>query len=72
MMETDYKCKNCHYCHSLDIQEKTFESDMEKLIFSARFIVCEDCGNKRCPKASHHIHECTNSNKPGQIGSVYP
>jgi len=34
-------------------------------------IVCPQCGNKRCPHASDHRHACTNSNEPGQIGSVY-
>jgi hypothetical protein len=33
--------------------------------------LCPDCGNKRCPKASHHDHGCTRSNDPGQSGSVY-
>jgi len=36
------------------------------------FIVCPDCGNKRCPKANHHDSDCTNSNEPGQAGSAYP
>lgn len=35
------------------------------------FRVCPDCGNKRCPKAKHHDHACTNSNEPGQTGSIY-
>lgn len=34
-------------------------------------VVCSICGNKRCPKATNHILECTNSNEPGQEGSVY-
>lgn len=34
-------------------------------------IVCPLCGNKRCPHASHHDHECTDSNEPGQHGSVF-
>lgn len=33
--------------------------------------LCPDCGNKRCPRATHHIHECTGSNEPGQPGSDY-
>jgi DNA-directed RNA polymerase subunit RPC12/RpoP len=36
-----------------------------------RMIVCPDCGNKRCPRATHHDHACTNSNEPGQHGSIY-
>lgn len=34
-------------------------------------IVCSACGNKRCPKATFHENECTNSNAPGQKGSSY-
>lgn len=37
----------------------------------SRFIVCPDCGNKRCPKATDHNLACTNSNEPGQPGSRY-
>lgn len=35
------------------------------------FIVCPNCGNKRCPRATDHDLECTNSNEPGQEGSRY-
>jgi len=35
------------------------------------FIVCPDCGNKRCPKATHHRNACTGSNDAGQTGSRY-
>ena len=34
-------------------------------------IVCHECGNKRCPKASDHELQCTKSNEPGQPGSAY-
>ncbi len=37
----------------------------------ARFIVCNICGNKRCPHATDHRLACTNSNEPGQKGSNY-
>ena len=37
----------------------------------AFMILCPDCGNKRCPKASDHSLGCTGSNEPGQPGSVY-
>ncbi len=36
-----------------------------------RFNVCHICGNKRCPHASDHNYDCTNSNDVGQTGSVY-
>ena len=34
-------------------------------------VLCPECGNKRCPKASDHELACTGSNDPGQAGSVY-
>ncbi|HFQ8316310.1 hypothetical protein ABK733_18395 [Citrobacter freundii] len=37
-----------------------------------RFVVCPDCGNKRCPHANDHRNVCAGSNEPGQIGSAYP
>lgn len=36
-----------------------------------RMVVCPDCGNKRCPKATDHRFLCTNSNESGQTGSSY-
>lgn len=32
---------------------------------------CETCGNKRCPHHTDHRLACTNSNEPGQPGSVF-
>lgn len=58
-------CKNCHKC----LEGKLNEFDMP--ITWTRMIVCSICGNKRCPKATNHEFECTNSNEPGQIGFVY-
>ncbi|HGK3911480.1 hypothetical protein [Klebsiella pneumoniae] len=37
-----------------------------------RFVVCPDCGNKRCPRENDHRNACTGSNEPGQEGSAYP
>lgn len=34
-------------------------------------ILCPECGNKRCPKATDHRHDCTGSNEPGQLGSRF-
>lgn len=36
-----------------------------------RMVICPDCGNKRCPKATHHNNACTNSNDIGQKGSSW-
>lgn len=41
-------------------------------ISDMRFVVCPDCGNKRCPHANDHRQACTGSNEPGQEGSAYP
>ena len=40
-------------------------------MYMTQMIVCPNCGNKRCPKASDHDLECTGSNDPGQPGSVF-
>lgn len=38
----------------------------------SHFVVCPECGNKRCPHANDHRNACTGSNEPGQEGSAYP
>jgi len=40
-------------------------------VLLSTFVVCAICGNKRCPKATDHALDCTNSNAPGQKGSVW-
>ena len=59
----------CHRC----IREKDLRSPYmpELPLSSARMIVCPECGNKRCPKASDHRLACTGSNATGQAGSIY-
>lgn len=65
-----------------DQQEQTFKSlregkcgchrcIRERGEVAMHMIVCPQCGNKRCPRASDHELACTNSNEPGQTGSVY-
>ncbi|WP_284973164.1 hypothetical protein [Atlantibacter hermannii] len=49
----------CHTCRPVTM------TDM-------RFVVCPECGNKRCPHANDHRNVCTGSNEPGQEGSAYP
>lgn len=46
-------------------------ADNWQIVFARRMILCPECGNKRCPKATDHKLECTNSNEPGQAGSDY-
>lgn len=53
---------DCHFCAANDDSLPWAWTVM---------ILCPDCGNKRCPKASDHRLACTRSNEPGQPGSVY-
>jgi hypothetical protein len=43
----------------------------ERHFHMGRMFLCAKCGNKRCPHAKDHRNECTNSNEPGQKGSLY-
>lgn len=58
-------CYNCHRC----VQDQTTVVGLP--VSTSRMLVCPECQNKRCPKASDHTLACTNSNEPGQAGSVY-
>lgn len=60
----DKGCENCHKC-----LRGVMENGL--LVTSQRMIFCPECHNKRCPKASDHNLKCTNSNEPGQNGSIY-
>lgn len=59
-----YKCW-CYNCLHEIKDERGWPVTM------STFIVCPDCGNKRCPKSTDHNLACTNSNDPGQPGSRY-
>jgi len=48
----------CHTCRPITIED-------------SRMVLCPTCGNKRCPRATNHNNACTNSNDPGQEGSIY-
>lgn len=43
----------------------------ESLGSMGMMVLCETCGNKRCPHATFHGNECTGSNEPNQPGSAY-
>jgi len=58
-------CGNCHKCLESARDEYGFP------VLASRMVLCADCGNKRCPHATDHNLDCTNSNDPDQIGSVY-
>lgn len=58
-------CNNCHTCLSGKVTETGLP------ITLIRMIVCPECYNKRCPKATDHNFKCTNSNEVSQKGSLY-
>ena len=60
---SEYKCW-CYNCLK-DMKEDGWPFTLN------RMILCPDCGNKRCPKATDHRLQCTDSNEPGQEGSRY-
>ena len=53
------------------VEECWCESCKPNTMTDMRMILCQICGNKRCPHATNHIYECTNSNEPGQKGSSW-
>lgn len=59
---TDCGCYEC-------VKDRIDESGLPTV--ACRMIVCPECGNKRCPRATDHRLECTKSNDPGQPGSRY-
>jgi hypothetical protein len=65
MSRTLDNCGHCHVC----LENARDEYGLPVRL--SRMIVCPECGNKRCPKATNHYHSCTNSNEPGQMGSIY-
>jgi hypothetical protein len=56
-------------CEQCDTARRSKLSGGDQL--QRNMIVCERCGNKRCPHATYHGLECTGSNEPGQFGSSY-
>lgn len=59
-------------CHCVSCLEKADPEPMSGLPWNIMIMsLCTECGNKRCPKATNHENACTDSNEPGQAGSVY-
>ena len=59
------RCGKCNNCLDGGFDEHGWP------VTAIRMIVCPECGDKRCPKASDHNLDCTGSNDHGQTGSVY-
>lgn len=47
------------------------ETCLPNTFSNMRMVLCQMCGNKRCPHANDHRNACTGSNEPGQPGSSY-
>jgi hypothetical protein len=60
----DERCTDCYDCLSRP------ELGLDNPVLY-RMVTCIKCGNKRCPHATSHKLECTNSNEPNQPGSRY-
>lgn len=65
----NYHGCTCHKCIK-ENQVKLVDGS-PFLLSSQQMILCPECGNKRCPHASDHDLDCTNSNEPGQKGSIF-
>lgn len=65
------KCPNITPCHKCINEYDIRPVDSLFRLNSLIMILCDYCGNKRCPHASNHEMCCTNNNDPGQEGSVY-
>jgi hypothetical protein len=63
LREQNCRCRQC----IKDRGDNLNGISLEKVMM----IVCETCGNKRCPHATNHRYACTDSNEPGQFGSAY-
>lgn len=62
----------CHRCLTEDQQVRT-DSGLYPWwgSLTGGMILCPDCGNKRCPRATDHDLPCGQSNDVGQPGSRY-
>lgn len=71
MIEIDINAPHRCICHRC-IEKFDLRAEGRQVPLSNNMmIVCRQCGNKRCPKASDHRLGCTGSNAPGQPGSIF-
>lgn len=63
--------ENCPCAACVSIMEQNRRDFIPNVAPNPRMILCETCGNKRCPHAAYHGNECSGSNEPGQPGSSY-
>lgn len=71
-MDTGKNQCECHQCiKDFNLTVITHSPLCELPLSATKMILCPDCGNKRCPRATNHRNACTRSNEPGQEGSCY-
>jgi hypothetical protein len=58
-------CAACHRCLEGVLTEGGWP------VVATRMILCSICWNKRCPHATDCALDCTESNEPGQKGSIW-
>ncbi len=66
--------ENCGCITCLKEKDKKRQEAGEELFIPSHrtmMVLCQTCGNKRCPHANDHKNTCTNSNDVGQPGSAY-
>lgn len=61
----------CHRCIRENRLTVPISGGVPIALSATKMILCPECSNKRCPKASDHHLACTGSNEPGQPGSIY-
>jgi hypothetical protein len=68
-MNAPIETKDCGQCHKC-LRGKTERiGGVDWPVTGLRMVVCETCGNKRCPHATDCALACTDSNEVGQKGS---
>ena len=69
---SDYRecCRNHWTKDAKAVQAKTWYVVLMNPL-GMPMIVCQQCGNKQCPKTTDCSLACTESNSSGQAGSIY-
>jgi hypothetical protein len=64
-------CGQCSKCLNASGEKVELFAGIFVPVAGARMVLCQICGNKRCPHAADCALACTDSNEPGQPGSNY-
>lgn len=64
-------CGQCSKCLDASGEMVELFAGVFRPVAGTRMVLCQLCGNKRCPHAADCTLACTDSNEPGQPGSNY-